>query len=372
MTVALAGLAALAVAMGIGRFAFTPLLPMMQADAGLSLAQGGWLASANYAGYLAGALWATVQPVRPAVAIRAGLLAIALATLGMGLGGGLLAWALLRAVAGVASAWVLVHVSAWCLERLAPLRRPFLNGVVYAGVGAGVAAAGLACLLLMAASRSSRDAWMTLGVLSLAVCAALWRIFGASTPPPTSAPETAPWRRDWTKLVVCYGAYGFGYIIPATFIPVIARESAADPTVFGWAWPLFGAAAAASTLAVTVFQGRLNDRQVWMMCHFVMAFGVAAPLAMSGLPGILTTAVCVGSTFTAITMLAMQEARRIAGAYAPRLMGAMTAAFAAGQILGPASVTAWLHAGADIQAALASASVILLASALLLVARRAR
>ena len=62
--IALAGLAALAVAMGIGRFAFTPLLPMMQADAGLTLAQGGWLASANYAGYLAGALWAAAQPVR--------------------------------------------------------------------------------------------------------------------------------------------------------------------------------------------------------------------------------------------------------------------------------------------------------------------
>src|SRR2546430_13524654 len=61
--VALAGLAALAVAMGIGRFAFTPLLPMMQDDAGISLAQGGYLASANYLGYLAGALLA-MRPAR--------------------------------------------------------------------------------------------------------------------------------------------------------------------------------------------------------------------------------------------------------------------------------------------------------------------
>ena len=56
----LAGLLALAVAMGIGRFAFTPVLPMMQADLGLSLAQGSWLASANYLGYLLGALLVTV------------------------------------------------------------------------------------------------------------------------------------------------------------------------------------------------------------------------------------------------------------------------------------------------------------------------
>src|SRR5882672_935307 len=81
-SVALAGLAALAVAMGIVRFAFTPILPMMQADAGLSLAQGGWLASANYAGYLAGALWAAT--LRGDRAIRGGLLAIAATTVAMG------------------------------------------------------------------------------------------------------------------------------------------------------------------------------------------------------------------------------------------------------------------------------------------------
>src|SRR5262245_888003 len=74
--IAVAGLLALAVAIGIGRFAFTPLLPMMQEDAGLSVADGGWLASANYAGYLLGALAAMAVSARAATAIRGGLLAI--------------------------------------------------------------------------------------------------------------------------------------------------------------------------------------------------------------------------------------------------------------------------------------------------------
>src|SRR6185436_2482385 len=140
---ALAGLAALAVAMGIGRFAFTPILPMMQDDAGITLAQGGWLASANYAGYLAGALWAAAMPLRSEWAIRGGLLVIAASTVAMGLADTMPAWLVLRAAAGVASAWVLVHVSSWALEKPAPLDRPALNGVVYAGVGTGVAIAGL-------------------------------------------------------------------------------------------------------------------------------------------------------------------------------------------------------------------------------------
>src|SRR5258706_12897178 len=150
MRIALAGLAALAVAMGIGRFAFTPILPMMLEDAvvsaaggGLTVAGGGWLASANYLGYLAGALWAGAASVRAAVAIRAGLVAIALSTLAMALDAGFGAWALLRFAAGVASAWVLVHTSSWCLERLIPLGRPILAGVLFAGVGTGVALAGV-------------------------------------------------------------------------------------------------------------------------------------------------------------------------------------------------------------------------------------
>src|SRR5258706_11152675 len=79
--IALAGLAALAVAMGVGRFAFTPLLPMMQQDAGLSVAGGGWLASANYLGYLVGALLGGATRIRTASAIRAGPAPIGLAPL---------------------------------------------------------------------------------------------------------------------------------------------------------------------------------------------------------------------------------------------------------------------------------------------------
>src|SRR6185503_9685460 len=121
---------ALALAIGVGRFAFTPLLPMMQED-GLSVAAGGWLAFANYAGYLLGALSVMMLPARPAVAIRGGLMATGLATVAMGMTDRFGDWLALRALAGVASAWVLVHVSAWALGRLAPLHRPLLAGVVF-------------------------------------------------------------------------------------------------------------------------------------------------------------------------------------------------------------------------------------------------
>jgi MFS family permease len=356
--------------MGIGRFAFTPLLPMMQADAGVTLAQGGWLASANYAGYLAGALWAAAQPVRAAPAIRIGLLAIGLSTAAMGLSGNLSVWLFLRAVAGIASAWVLVHVSSWCLERLAPLGRPLLNGTVYAGVGTGILFAGLLCVAFMRFDLSAAEAWIALGAASLAASALLWPVFGSSSSPARAAAGKPRWDREALRLVACYGAYGFGYIIPATYLPVMARSSIEDPALFGWAWPLLGAVAAASTLAVAPLAGRLNNRQVWIAAHLIMALGVAAPLPFRGMAGILLAAVCVGATFVVVTLVGMQEARRLAGERAARLMAAMTAAFAAGQILGPLFVAAVAGAGGTLHWAMAAASGVLIASAGALVRRR--
>src|SRR3954451_22791052 len=96
----MAGLLALASAIGIGRFSLTPILPLMQHDIGLTFAQGGWLATANYLGYLAGALICMLFAVRPVRAIRWGLVGVALLTVAMGFGGSPLLWFALRFFAG--------------------------------------------------------------------------------------------------------------------------------------------------------------------------------------------------------------------------------------------------------------------------------
>ena len=351
MNVALAGLAALVVAMGVGRFAFTPLLPMMQADSGLSLAQGGYLAAANYMGYLAGALWA-MRPARAHVAIRASLVAIAISTLAMGVTHGMSAWILWRTLAGVASAWALVHVSSWSLQQLAGQK---LGGVVFSGVGWGMVLAGGVCIGLMTAGATSSQAWITLGIVSLAVAAVLWPFF-KSTGPLTGAANGFHWSASAIRLVICYAAFGFGYIIPATFVPAMARDIIPDPLVFGWAWPIFGVTAAISTL----FASRADNRRVWTIAAVVMAIGVAAPLVVPGVAGVLGSALLVGSTFMVITMAGMQEARQVGGS---ALMAAMTAAFATGQIAGPLVVSALAHVPGGMTVALCSAAGLLVASA---------
>ena len=365
---ALAGCLALAVAMGIGRFAFTPILPLMQEDAGVSVVAGGSLAAANYLGYLAGALTAAAGAIGPRRAIHVGLAAIAAATLAMGVSADFAAWLALRAVSGFASAWVLVNVSAWSLDRLGKAGRGDLGGVVYAGVGIGIVFAGLACLALSAAERSSAEAWLALGLSAALATAALWRSVGSDAARDERASGAAASPREipeFWRLVFCYGDFWLGYIIPATFLPVMAKRIVSDPLWFGWAWPAFGAAAVASTLVAAPLTRRTSYRSVWILGNLVMAAGVLIPLAQPGLIGIVVAALCVGGTFMVNTMVGLQEARRVAGKHAKVLMAAMTSAFAAGQIAGPLLVSV-LSTRGGFRLALAAAMPPLLLAAYLL------
>jgi MFS family permease len=364
VSLSISGFIALAVAMGIGRFAFTPLLPMMQSDAGLGLAQGGWLASANYLGYLAGALTAAAIPVSPAALLRMGLLLVMVTTGLMGLTDNWAAWLIWRFIAGLASAWVLISTAMLCLGRLAALGQPRRAGLVFSGVGMGIAAAGLLCMGMALAGASSSQAWLILGVIALAGTVAartLWAAPLVAPAGPASQEESGTLSRHWA-LIACYGLFGFGYILPATFLPAQARLMVQDPAIFGFAWPLFGLAAAMSTLVVGKLAGRYGRRKVWAASQLAMAAGVLLPALAPNLVSIIFAAVCVGGTFMVITMLGMQEAQATGGRHARKLIAALTASFAAGQLAGPIffSLThAWFNAGLDFALVLAALGLLL-------------
>ncbi len=370
LRIAFAGMAALAVAMGIGRFAFTPLLPLMQDDAGLSVAAGGYLASANYLGYFTGSLLAPRLRVRDDTAVLGSMLIIGVATIAMGFVTHYPTWLVLRLIAGIANAWIAIFAFSWCLDRLAALQQPVLNSLIFAGVGAGTMIVGAICVGLTGAGVRSPQLWMVMGALALVITAAVWRTYrsGSTTQHARTHPtaDGTPWSREAALLVFCFGVSGFGYIIPATFLPAMARDIISDPAVFGWAWPVFGAAAMLSTLGAATLLRGFHPRRVWMVCHLVMAFGVVIPVFWSGLAAIMVAALCVGGTFMVITMLSIQEARAVSGAHVVQLTAAMTAAFAFGQILGPVVASVMLGAGWGFASGLLLAGALLVISAALL------
>lgn len=363
---ALAGLVSLAVAVGIGRFAFTPLLPMMLTDGVLDLPGASWLASANYFGYMLGALLCTLQPwlwarfrwlPSPAYSslVRAGLLATGVLTLAMAWQFPA-AWAPLRFVAGVTSAVVFVYTSGWCLSRLARLGVPAMGGIIYAGPGAGIVLSGLLASSMVAWHWTAATGWMIFGGLAFVLSATVWRIFrggderlvalaapGTQAAGPSSARPARHGHAEMTLLALAYGLAGFGYIITATFLPVIARAALPGSAWLDLFWPIFGVGVMVGALLATRVRSGRDFRVLLAACYFLQALGIAASLLSPSLAGFAIGSLLLGTPFTAITFFAMQEVRRLRPATAASFMGLLTATYGVGQILGPPLVALLLR-----------------------------
>ena len=184
---AVGGLIAMAAALGIGRFVYTPILPAMTEALGLTNAQAGLIASANLLGYLIGALLAATPrlPGSRRAWLLGSLAASAVTTGGMGLASSMGPFLLLRFIGGAASAFVLVLASAMVLDGLALARRTHLGPVHFAGVGAGIAVSALAVSALIAIDSDWRMLWYAPGALALAALAAVaWLIPVRTAPVP--------------------------------------------------------------------------------------------------------------------------------------------------------------------------------------------
>lgn len=385
--VALAGLVSLAVAMGIGRFAFTPILPMMLSDGVVDLPGASWLASANYLGYMLGALLCTLQPWLwarfrwlPALAystlVRAGLLATGILTLAM-------AWQLpgvwpgLRFAAGITSGVVFVYTSGWCLSRLARLGVPAMGGIIYAGPGLGIIVSGLLASGMVALHWTAATGWLIFGVLAFGLSATVWHILRGGqerlAPLPAraaAAPGASPVRHghaEMTIFTLTYGLAGFGYIITATFLPVIARAALPGSAWLDLFWPIFGLGVTLGALLATRMPPGQDFRLLLAGCYFVQAVGIATSLWSPSLAGFAIGSLLLGLPFTAITFFAMQEVRRLKPATAASFMGLLSATYGVGQILGPPLVTLLLrhtpNAGAGFTLSLEIAASTLLVGA---------
>lgn len=373
--------------MGIGRFAFTPLLPMMLHDQVISLHAASWLASANYVGYLVGALLCTFQPllwrqfgflppVQPASCVRAGLVATCLLTLGMAAPLPVL-WPVLRFAAGVASALVFVYTSGWCLARLARLNVPAMGGLIYTGPGGGIVLSGLMATAMVAMQWTAATGWLIFGTLAVVLTAGVWPIFrhhadDMPQAPSSLAAASTPWvtagRTEVALLTMAYGLAGFGYIITATFLPVIARSALPGSAWLDMFWPILGLGVIIGALVATRISAGKDKRTLLAVCYVLQALGVMTSVVWPTLPGFAMGSLLLGLPFTAITFFAMQEVRRIRPWAAPSFIGLLTAIYGLGQIAGP-PLASWLiqrsGAGAGFTQSLEIAATTLMAGSML-------
>jgi predicted MFS family arabinose efflux permease len=338
ITVAVGGLCTIAAAIGIGRFVYTPILPPMMTALGLSKSEAGMIASANFLGYLIGAL-AAATPTLPGARRHwvLGALAIsALTTAAMGFAETLAPFLMLRFVGGAASAFVLIIGSTIVLEYLVEVARAELSAMHFAGVGSGIAVSAALVAGLAQFGESWRVLWIASGALSLAAVAPAMLLPHHPGSVPLGGAETrTALDQRLKRLIVAYGFFGFGYVITATFLVAIVRGAPAIRVLEPLIWVVFGLAAVPSVALWTWIARLLGVRRSFALACVVEAGGVLASVAWQTLPGVFVATLLVGGTFMGLTALGLIEARALAKGDPRRALALMTGAFGFGQIIGP-------------------------------------
>jgi len=281
-------------------------------------------------------------------------------------------WLLLRTLAGIASACTFVFASGWCLQRLAQLQAPALGGIIYCGPGLGILLTGLATSTMVAQHWKASYGWLSYALLALLLTAAVWRTFtgsAATANAPASGAHALPPAqivRQTRGLTIAYALAGFGYIITATFLPVIARQALPGS---GWPdlfWPLFGICVSLGAWLATRLPIQWDNRLLLAACYLLQACGILIGVASPSVVGFALGSILLGLPFTAITLFAMRDARRLRGDQARSLMGLLTATYGIGQIIGPPLATRLVQGSGSFTSSLCVAAFALVAGAALL------
>lgn len=382
--VLIGGVIALAIAMGVARFAFTPILPAMQAATGLGTDGAGLLASLNYLGYFVGAVAAGLVPhgpVRTAV-FRLALLVSVASTAAMGIDFGtaaqaMLPWSVLRFVSGVSSAGIFILGIAMVLDTLARAHGERWAGWLYTGVGTGIASSGLFVALLGGRLGWTGD-WLALG----AICAvagllpALWvtdptpnshaaASHAAAASPPSA--KTAALSAPLLLLTVAYFLEGGGYIVSGTFLVSILKTNPDTAALGEAAWMVVGLGAMAAGVFWAAVARRVGSWSALILAHVAQTIGILLP--MTGSPtAAVVSALLFGGTFVGIVSQSFALGRALSGGASARVVGTLTAVYGLGQIIGPLPAGLVVARTGSFDSALWGAAAAVIAGAALLAA----
>ncbi|OTA21588.1 MFS transporter [Xenorhabdus beddingii] len=335
--IALSGFLALVVAMGIGRFTFTPQVPLMIAESQLTLTGAGIVAAFNYLGYLAGSYDAMRTQRFVEYRLWSGLWGAVIITLLSALLEGPVLHSIARFFIGWASGWTLVLVAAWTNDELAKLNRPGLSAAVFSGTGVGIFISGVLAVGIQSRQMSAASAWMLYGILAL-----LFSIYVSRYLPrngglhrPQAVTQKLMLTPDIKRLVWSYSLAGFGYILPATFLSQMAAERFPDSLFAQFVWPIFGGASVIGIMLGILLRNVSTPQIRLAITLWLQASGILIAELLPGLVGLMMGALLVGGGFMCAVQLALQCGRELAPHHARYMAGLLTTGYALGQLVGP-------------------------------------
>lgn len=332
------GILFLVVAMGISRFAFTPLLPFMREDEGLSLQIGGWLASSNYIGYFLGSLGAGFIFKRKKEFLLANVVMNVLSIVAMGLTAVLTPWLILRFIAGLTGGFIFVLTSSIVMDYLATHLLTRWSGFVFSGIGLGIAISGLVVPYLESLV-AWQGTWIGLGILSallVTTTAVLWRNLTVhNSEKAVKSHDTNIWRGFMPWLILAYGLEGFGYIITGTFLVDIIYNIESLRAFAGYSWVVAGIAAIPSAPLWVSLMTRLSPVKAMAIAYILQIFGIVLPVLSQTVWSVLLSAFLFGMTFVGLVSMTTGYARQLFPKQSGMVVSVLTTFYAFGQIIGP-------------------------------------
>ena len=332
------GILLLVVAMGISRFAFTPLLPFMRTGENLTFQAGGWLASSNYIGYFAGALGAGFIYKQKKGFLLGNVVVNVASIIGMGLTHSYELWIVLRFISGVTSGFIFVLTSSIIMDYLAKNVLTRWSGYIFSGIGIGIALSGLLVPLLEARFQWE-GTWIGLGALSalcLAAALFLWRRIHIQDGEKVEKTEdTNIWRGFMPWLILAYGLEGLGYIITGTFLVDIVYNIENLRQYASYSWVVVGLAATPSAPFWMAMMSRFKPVSVMFAAYVLQIFGIVLPVLAQTAWSVMLSAFLFGCTFVGLVTLSTGYGRQLFPRQSGFIVSILTTSYAIGQIIGP-------------------------------------
>ncbi|TVO75851.1 YbfB/YjiJ family MFS transporter [Sedimenticola selenatireducens] len=337
-----AGIMSLILTLGIARFAYTPLLPIMQAQTLLGDATGGWLATFNYMGYMCGALTAAMisNLQLKDTLYRIGLILALVTTAGMALSESLWLWGIMRFFAGLSSAAGLLIGSGLILNWLIRHNHRMELGIHFSGLGLGIVLSAVA-VDLMATHLTWSQQWLALTAIGMILIIPAWNWL----PRPDTSPfttsgvkmEDRPPETKW--MIILFTSYfcaGFGYVISATFLVVIVE---AEPALNGYgepAWLVVGLAAAPACFIWDRIARKTGELKALAYAFALQIVGIILPTFDPSLVVVMFSAALYGGTFIGIVSLMLTMIGKFYPTKPAKPMGKLTLSYGVAQIAAPA------------------------------------
>ena len=332
------GVLLLMIAMGISRFAYTPILPFMRVDAHLTFSQGGLLASSNYIGYFIGALGAAFIFRSKKNFLLLNVLINIASVLFMGLIDSYMIWLVLRLIAGITGGFIFVLTSSIVMDYLATHFLTRFSGYVFSGIGLGIATSGL-LVPFFEARIEWQGSWIGLGMLStlfLLTTLVLWRKLVVPNRIQTKqAEQTSIWQGFMPWLILAYGLEGLGYIVTGTFLVDIIYNIDALRSYAGYSWVVVGIAAIPSAPIWMKLMTRFSTISMMALAYIMQIIGILLPVLSQTAWSVLLSAFLFGFTFVGLVTMSTGYARELFPKQSAYVVSMLTTFYALGQIVGP-------------------------------------